>query len=241
MRRRSRRLWSRLLRGSEWLSLCVCTSWLPTALGCGVQCLGLPVGCRTEPVVYTTSGGGTDEWTFGSNEQAEWFLDVHDMMLTDHLEDPRAHNGTCPMEYETEGVVCACAFTRAELEAHDEKMGGGQDLLVQLEAAAGFNFGAGGGLCFTTDRASAAGGWIDDVDCPSGGIGYAKTCPQGELQRKGGCGMGAGMLTLFIVVVGVLLLVFGRVLCRTRPAGPTLVSDQAAPRHTRPATMAAVP
>ena len=55
--------------------------------------------------------------------------------------------------------------------------------------------------------------------------------------------MGLGLKVLFIVIIGVVLLVFARVLCRKSPAGPTAVTDQAAaaPRHTQPAVMAAVP
>lgn len=213
----------------------------PAVHGCGVQCLALPPGCATAPVQYTKAGE-SDEWTFGqlSGSDGEWTLDVHDMMLTDDLEDPRSGKGTCPDAYESVGVVCACAVTRAELEQHDADQEGGQDLLVQLEADAGFSFDAGG-LCYTTDRAAATSGWTEDPDCPAGGIGYVKSCPPSELQREGACGMGLELKALFVAIVGVVLLVFARVLCRKSPAGPTAVAEQAAPRHTRPAVMAAVP
>ncbi len=227
------------------LLLLTTTQWVTLAAGCGVQCLQLPPGCATAPVSYTKAGE-SDEWTFGSATTGEWTLDVHDMMLTDELEDPRSgprvdhpeDPSTCPVEYESAGVVCACAVTRAELEKHDADQVGGQDLLVQLEMAAGFSFGTGG-LCYTTDRAAAAGGWTEDSDCPGGGVGYATSCPPSKLQQQGGCGVGLGLKVLFIVIIGIVLVVFARVLCRKRPAGPTAVADQAAaaPRHTRPAAM----
>ena len=104
-----------------------------------VRCLGIPAGCQTAPVSYT-KGGSADEFSFGSPTTGEWFLDVDDQTVTDHMEDPRAGDGTCPSDFETAGVDCACSHTRAELERHDRDASGGQDLLVQLEAAAGFTF-----------------------------------------------------------------------------------------------------
>lgn len=233
----------RLLLPPRLLSAIMITACVkPQAvIGCGVQCLGVPPGCHTRPVRYTKARGESDEWVFGSTRVGEWFLDVHDQMMTDDQE-PRAGDGACPDEYETAGVVCACAFTRTELQDHDKTAGAGQDLLMQLEADAGFTFGAGG-LCYTTDRDAATSGWTEDPDCPGGGIGYATACPRSELQREGSCGMGTLLTVLFALVVGVLLLVFGRLICRKRPAGPTAVEDHAAfgPRHTQPAIVAAVP
>jgi hypothetical protein len=237
-----------------------------------VRCLGIPAGCQTAPVSYT-KGGSADEFSFGSPTTGEWFLDVDDQTVTDHMEDPRAGDGTCPSDFETAGVDCACSHTRAELERHDRDASGGQDLLVQLEAAAGFTFSSrvrrhslfslccsviyrrrvssrdeplmavlcarrpqeNGGLCFTTDRDAVGGGWVDDPDCPGGGIGYAQTCPPSVLQIEGECGWSVAIKAAFIFFVAVMICVLAKVMCGKKAAGPTGVAQAHQPRHMRAA------
>jgi len=197
------------------------------AAAAAVRCLGVPAGCATAGVSYTNAGA-SDEWTFGSADSAEWTLDYADQMVTEHYEEPQSGDGACPAQFDTAGVDCVCPFTRSQLRAHNA------DLLIQLEAAAGFTFSssARGGLCYTTNSSRAEGGWTADADCPGGGgIGYATRCPT-HLTTDDAAEERTLRYALYVVFIALLALVLLKAFC-SRGGGGTDVEQQR--QHTRAA------